>query len=183
MTNSGLLLLLLLPFAFVLYNLFRLFLNYRIARQIGIPVIVLPASPDNPVWMLTSGTVLAIVKVIFGDCSVTKYGRLGWEYHDKDKVHVKHGDAVVLVTPSHNWVYVCNAEAFNEIFQRRNSFPRPPEMLGMPSNAAFAPISYLLFPRRAADFEITAMLDVFGPNISTAREPHLFTWCTLADDD
>ena len=141
MANSLLLLLLLLPLAFALHNLFCLFLNYRIARKIGIPAIVLPASPDNPVWMLTSGFVLAIVKAIFGDCSITKYGQLGWEYHEKDKVHLKYGDAVVLVTPGHNWVYVCNAEAFNEIFQRRNAFPRPPEMMGMSFPSAFAPVS------------------------------------------
>jgi hypothetical protein len=139
MANYVLLLLLLLPFGFALHNLFCLFLNYRIACKIGIPIIVLPASPDNPIWMFTSGPVLSIVKAIFGDCSVTKYGQIGWEYHDKHKVHVKHGDAVVLVTPAHNWVYVCSAEAFNEIFQRPNDFARPPEMLGMSWEVVFAP--------------------------------------------
>ena len=168
MANSILLLLLLLPFAFALHNLFCLFLNYRIARKIGIPVIVLPASPDNPVWMLTSVAVLSVVKAIFGDCSVTKYGQIGWEYHDKYRVHVKHGDAVVLVTPAHNWVYVCNAEAFNDIFQRRNAFGRPPEMLGMSSNFDSS-------SRTVADSETSAMLDVFGPNISTVSEPHILS--------
>lgn len=150
MANYLLLLLLLIPFGFALQNLFRLFLNYRIACQIGIPVIVLPASPDNPVWVLTSRTVLAIVKAIFGDCSVTKYGQHGWEYYDKYTLHLKHGDAVVFVTPGFNWVYVCDAEAFNEIFQRRNNFGRPPEMLGMFSNV----VSASIVTRSAADFEL-----------------------------
>ena len=139
MATSVLLLLLLLPLTFALHNAYCMFLNYRIACTIGVPIIVLPVSPDNPVWMLTSGTVLRIVKAIFGDCSVTRYGRLGWEYHDKDKTHLKLGDAVVLVTPGYNWVYVCNAEAFNEIFQRRQSFDRPPEMVGMSLRVAFIP--------------------------------------------
>ena len=151
MANTVLSLLLLLPLAFALHNAYSLFLNYRIARNIGIPVIVLPASPDNPVWMLTSGAVLSIVKAIFGDCSVTKYGRLGWEYHDKYSTHLKLGDAVVLVTPGHNWVYVCNAEAFNEIFQRRNGFPRPPEMLGISLRVVFILISHFPVAREAAD--------------------------------
>lgn len=141
MVNSVLLLLLLPPLAFALYNGYCLFLNYITARRIGIPIIVLPVSPDNPVWMLTSSTVLRIVKAVFGDCSVTRYGRLGWEYHDKDKTHLRLGDGVVLVTPAHNWVYVCNAEAFNEIFQRRNGFDRPPEMLGMSPRVSFVPTS------------------------------------------
>lgn len=128
--KSYLLTILLLPLSLVLYNAYCLLLNYRIARKIGIPVIVLPASPDNPLWMLTSRYVLSIVKFVFGDCDVTRYGRLGWEYYTKSKLHLERGDALVLVTPGHNWVYICNAEALNEIFQRRNGFPRPPEMLG-----------------------------------------------------
>jgi hypothetical protein len=177
MVNSILLLLLLLPFAFALHNLFRLFLNYRIACKIGLPIIVLPASPDNPIWMLTSGPVLSVVKAIFGDCSVTKYGQIGWEYHDKHRTHVQHGDAVVLVTPGLNWVYVCSAEAFTEIFQRRNAFDRPPEMLGKSWEVVFAPtcFAHLLVIRTVADLEISAMLDVFGPNISTASEPPLLS--------
>jgi hypothetical protein len=139
MANSVLLLLLLLPLAFALHYLFRLFLNYRIACKIGLPIIALSASPDNPLWMFTSGPVLSVIKAIFGDCSVTKYGQIGWEYQDKYKVHVKHGDGVVLVTPTHNWVYVCSAEAFNEIFQSRNAFDRPPEMLGKSWEVIFAP--------------------------------------------
>lgn len=122
---------LLLPLTFVIHNFYCLLLNYRIARKIGIPVIVLPASPDNPVWMLTSGAVLRIVKSIFGESSVTRYGLFGWEYYDKYRIHLEFGDAVVLVTPAHNWIYVCIAKAFNEICQRRNGFPRPLEMLGM----------------------------------------------------
>lgn len=37
---------------------------------------------------------------------------------------------MVLVTPGYNWVYVCDADAFGEIFRRRDGFPRPAEMLG-----------------------------------------------------
>ncbi|MCJ1311766.1 hypothetical protein MMC25_005439 [Agyrium rufum] len=134
---------LLLPSALAVYNAYCLCLNYRLAQKIGVPIIVLPASPDNPLWALSSGKILFVVEVLFGKTSATTYGRLGWEFYDKSKLHLRYGDAVILVTPAYNWVYVCNAEAFNEIFQRRNGFPRPPRMM--------------------------AMLDVFGPNISTRK--------------
>jgi hypothetical protein len=115
---------------YTLCNAYCLFHNYRIARKIGISVIILPASPDNPLWMLTSDFILAIIRSIFGESDVTTYGRLGWEYHDKSAVHQQRGDAIVLVTPGYNWIYLCNAEAVNDIFRRRNDFDRPTEMLG-----------------------------------------------------
>ncbi|THV54440.1 hypothetical protein BGAL_0026g00110 [Botrytis galanthina] len=133
---------LLLPLGWGAYNIYCLFQNYKIARRTGLPIVLLVSSPDNPFWVLTQGFVLAIVRKIYGECSFTRFGRLGWEYYVKCKAHLELGDAIVLVTPGHNWFYICDAEAFNEIFQRRNGFPRPPEML--------------------------AMLDVFGPNISSA---------------
>ena len=129
MTNTSIVLLALLPIVFVLHNLYYLFFNYKIARKIGFPVVVLPVSPDNPVWMLTSGHVLNIVKRVFGDIWLTRYGRLGWEYYNKYRPYLE-SDAIILVIPGKNWIYLCNAEAATEIFQRRNDFPRPPEMLG-----------------------------------------------------
>lgn len=120
-----------LPLTLALYNAYCLLLNYQIACKIGITVIVLLSSPDNPLWMLTGKYVLSIVKAIFGECSLTRYGRLGREYYEKSSPHLELGDAMVLVTPAHNWIFICNTDAFNEIFQSRNDFPRPPEMLGM----------------------------------------------------
>ena len=93
-------------------------------------MVLLPVSPDNPVWMLVSGLVLGTIRLLFGETSVTRYGRLGWEFYDKYRIHLRLGDAIILVTPGKNWVYICNAEAATEIFQRRNDFYRPTEMLG-----------------------------------------------------
>ena len=123
---------------------------------------MLPASPDNPVWMLTSVAVLSVVKAIFGDCSVTKYGQIGWEYHDKYRVHVKHGDAVVLVTPAHNWVYVCNAEASEAGFGKSCSFQKSTE----------APKPGHMFNYRdslALILENIFLILIFGPKFLTNR--------------
>lgn len=130
MLNPVLLLLLLLPILFALHNLYCLLLNYRVASKIGIPVVLLLVSPENPIWMLVSGLVLGAIRLLFGENSVTRYGRLGWEFYDKYRIHLRFGDSIVLVTPGKNWVYICNAEAVTEIFQRRNDFYRPSEMLG-----------------------------------------------------
>lgn len=75
---------------------------------------------------------------------MTSYSRLGWEFYDKYRIHLRLSDSIVLVTPGKNWVNICNAEAVTEIFQLRNDLYRPSEML--------------------------AMLDIFGPNVSTMRQ-------------
>ncbi|KAF7861433.1 hypothetical protein EAF04_007998 [Stromatinia cepivora] len=134
--------LLLLPMSFGIWNIFCLVKNYRIASQIGIPIRILIASGDNPVWILVSGIVLPIIKAVFGDCDVARYSRPGWEFRDKYRMHQELGDVVIHVSAGRNWLYICNAEAVNEIFKRRDDFDRPPDLL--------------------------AVLAVFGPNISTA---------------
>ncbi|KAF7920215.1 uncharacterized protein EAE97_011556 [Botrytis byssoidea] len=137
-----LLLLLLLPLSWILYTTYHLYQNYQTALQTQLPLIILPSSPDNPLWVLTQRFILPLIRLLYGECDITRYGKLGWEYYVKYRVHREKGDAVMLVTPGFNWVYVCEKEAFVEIFRKREGFPRPAEML--------------------------AMLDVFGPNISTA---------------
>ena len=122
---------LLAPVSFGLWNLYCLHRNYNLALGMGIPIKVIIASGDNPVWILVSSPVLYIIKLIFGECDVVKYGRPGWESKDKYKMHEELGDAVIHVSPGHNWLYVCNAEAVNDIFKRREDFDRPPDLLGV----------------------------------------------------
>ncbi|RDL38404.1 Cytochrome P450 [Venustampulla echinocandica] len=110
-----------------------------------IPIIVVLASGDNPVWILLSKPILAVFRFIFGEIDIVKYGKPGWESKDKYKMHEKLGDAVVHVSPGHNWLYICNPAAVNDIFKRKDDFDRPPELL--------------------------EVLGVFGPNLSTASSP------------
>ncbi|QSZ36703.1 hypothetical protein DSL72_006586 [Monilinia vaccinii-corymbosi] len=135
-------LLVLLPISFGFWNLFCLVRNYRIASKIGVPIRILIASGDNPVWILVSGIVLPVVRAVFGDCDIARYSRPGWEFRDKYRMHQELGDVVIHVSAGRNWLYLCNPEAVNEIFKRRDDFDRPPDLL--------------------------AVLAVFGPNISTA---------------
>lgn len=99
-------LLLLPPLTFTLWNLHCLLRNYRAAQSMHIPIIIIPASGDNPVWILISKPVLAVLRFCFGEIDLVKYGRPGWESRDKYKMHVELGaDAVVHVSPGHNCKY------------------------------------------------------------------------------
>lgn len=138
----------LLPPAYLaLSSLWRLGQNYLAARRLGIPCIVMWVSIDNPAWMLLSPYIRPFLRLIpFYSSMFAKFDHVGWEYEQKKSIHRELGDAFVIVTPSRNWVQVCNAETVIDVFQaerQQQDFERPTEML--------------------------EMLGVFGPCISTVR--------------
>ncbi|KAF5877070.1 putative cytochrome p450 monooxygenase protein [Botrytis fragariae] len=135
----------LLPVTFAIWNLVCLVKNYRIALTIGIPIRILVASGDNPVWILASGIVFPIVKAVFGDCDIVRYSKPGWEFKDKYTMHQKLSNAVIHVSAGRNWLYLCDTDSVNEVFKHKDDFDRPPDLL--------------------------AVLSVFGPNISKAAGP------------
>ncbi|KAK8067583.1 hypothetical protein PG996_006695 [Apiospora saccharicola] len=122
----------------------RLLHNYRLAKTIGAPIRIIPISPINPFWVLLDRRVLAFVRRLpFGDNSFTRYNWRGWEVEDRWRSHYEMGDIWVLVTPLKNWVYLNDPDAVMSVYRRGNEFTRP------------------VF--------VSAVLDVFGPNISTAE--------------
>ncbi|KAI1299004.1 cytochrome P450 [Xylaria venustula] len=128
----------------VLSTWLSLFRNYLDARTIGVPIRFIPISPLNPFWALLDRKVLPIFRRLpYGDNSFTRYNWRGWEVEDRYQSHQEMGDMWVLVTPLKNWVYVNDPEALMSIFRRGAEFPRP------------------VF--------VTEVLNVFGPNISTAK--------------
>jgi hypothetical protein len=134
---------------FILYFLWscvRLFRNYRIAKRIGLPVVVVFFDPENLVRILLGHRLRPVVRNIplVGNY-LSRFAYTGWEHEDKARLFVELGDAVVFATPGKVWVQVANAESTMEILngERQNRFGRPTELL--------------------------AMLGVFGPSISTVR--------------
>ena len=156
------------PITFCLWNLVCLYRNYQLALRIGIPIKVVLASHDNPVWILVSSRIVPIIRFFFGECDVVRYGVSGWENRVKYKMHEEAGNgAVIHVSPGHNWLYLCDAAAVNDMFKRREDFDRPPDLLGMTIN--FLPKSNNATQKvlLISNPIFSAVLDVFGPNIST----------------
>ena len=144
--------------AYSLYTIYCLLKNYAVAKTIGVPIRILPISPENPLWLLLGNPLARFIKSIFGQTNLTRFGIRAWIFYDKNRAHLEIGDYFVLVTPVKNWLYVCNAEAVEEILHRRQDFPRPLEMLGTPM--------FDRFPWSQTDGKLD-MLNVFGPNVST----------------
>ncbi|KAK8024473.1 hypothetical protein PG993_012539 [Apiospora rasikravindrae] len=122
----------------------RLLHNYRLAKTIGAPIRVIPISPLNPFWVLLDRKVLPLLRRLpFGDNSFTRYNWRGWEVEDRWRSHYEMGDIWVLVTPFKNWVYINDPDSLMSVFRRGNEITRP--------------------------VVVTEILNVFGPNISTAE--------------
>ncbi|KAI0902826.1 cytochrome P450 [Ustulina deusta] len=129
------------------YSMSQLARNYLAACKIGLPIRMIPISHTNPFWMLVDRRVLSLVKRIpfIGNSSFIRYNYRAWELADRYYSHAEMGDAFIVVTPGRNWLYVADPEALIDIFRRRIDFPRC--------------------------LELTEILNVFGPNISTVDGP------------
>ena len=123
--------LLVLPTAWTLYCTYCLVVNYLKASKLGLPIIIVPVTPESPLWIAFQTAFGNILRFFpFAATSFTRYCRLGWEFHDRHQTHARLGDAWMLVTPARNWLYVANAEAVTEIFGRGRDFINPAWMLG-----------------------------------------------------
>lgn len=119
------------PSLWFLYNAYCLLVNYKRARQLDVPTICVPVSPDNPIWIALQTSFPSLFEDLpLKYFSFTRYCRLGWEFNDRYKTHQRLGDAWLLVTPNRNWLYFAQADAATDVFRRSQDFINPAWMLG-----------------------------------------------------
>lgn len=74
--------------------------NYRVARKTGLPIVVCPVSPRNPIWLLTQKYVAPIInQAPFGIGSWTRFTKRGWLWKDHEKMQQEMGKVWVQVSP------------------------------------------------------------------------------------
>ena len=118
-----------LAFCWIGYSAITLASNVRRARTMGVPLIVVPVSPVNVLWMLVEPLVFRILDSLpFRFKSFDRYGRRGWHFIDKSASHIEYGNAWALVTPCEIFLSICDPNAINEIFARRPDFERPVQL-------------------------------------------------------
>lgn len=144
MVSPALVTVLSLPFLFLLSTIWSLVRNYLRARKVGLPIVIVPISPENPVWMLIGRYLIPFLQYVpFGNGHFTRFCHIGWEFDEKARAHLELGDAFMFATPGKNWIYLANAETAHDVIRRERS------------------------GEFARSVEILAILNVFGPNIST----------------
>lgn len=119
--------------ALILSTVLGLLKNHAIARQIGLPIVIVPISPENPIWMMLARHIVPWLKYVpFGNGNFSKFAHVGWEWELKYQAYREFGDALLMVSPGKNWIYVCNADTIYDVIQRerRHNFERPVELLG-----------------------------------------------------
>lgn len=118
--------LLALAFAWLIYSATCLSINIRRARTMGVPLVVVPISPMNVLWIVVEPLIFRLLDHLpihlgtFG-----RYGRRGWHFHDKAQSHLELGDIFALVTPRETFVHLAQPDAILEVFSRRMDFIRP----------------------------------------------------------
>ncbi|KAL8768824.1 MAG: hypothetical protein Q9194_005609, partial [Teloschistes cf. exilis] len=153
-----LLLVALLPLSWISYSIYCLLHNYREASHLGIPIICVPISPDNQLWIALQTAFPSLYKRLpFNAFAPTRHCRLGWEFRDRYKTHERLGDAWVAVTPWRNWIYIAQAEAAAEIYARNRDFAqgadwqRQRKLTATPFNEQKSPLVWSEALRQAND--------------------------------
>lgn len=121
----------LLGFAVVwpLYSAMTLVINLRRAKSMDIPLIVMPVSQMNVLWLLIEPLVFwALDFIPFWFDNFKRYGPRGWYFQDKATSHMELGDAFAIVTPREVFLHISDPIAVNDIFARRQDFIRPVEL-------------------------------------------------------
>lgn len=98
--------------------------NYQLARKTGLPILISPVNPANPLWLVLSAMfqpALAryLPSVIYDRIKVAIYG---WEFRCRYTVNTKLGPAFVLVTTARNEIWIADPEMAYAVLVRRNDF-------------------------------------------------------------
>ncbi|KAF2235509.1 cytochrome P450 [Viridothelium virens] len=102
--------------------------NYAQAQKLGFPIVVLPISTMNILWIIVQPAVIALIERLHGTSHFTRFGGRDWHFREKARHHLEFGDAWLLVTPGQVWFQVADPDAIIDIFQRRTHFTRPIEL-------------------------------------------------------
>lgn len=116
------------------YSCISLWINYRAACNIGVPVRIIPIDHLNKFWLLVDKQVITLVRRLpgkLGSNNFTRYNYRGWHEKDGTRSHDELGPAFVLCTPSRNWLYVADSGALADLYRRGRDFPRWVEITSM----------------------------------------------------
>ena len=123
--------------AYILSTVYALLRNWRAARASGIPYVFAPVYFPHVLWMLFHPVVLPALRAL---PSALTYSWLPFIdtprfWHNGHEPFAALGsDIVLVVTPSKNVLWTCDAEVNHQVFTRQADFPKPVELY-QPINA------------------------------------------------
>lgn len=111
-----------------LHNLAR---NYFSARQLNLPIIVLPVSWQDTLWLILAPTLSPFFSSLPLPSSLlkwVKYSIIGWQLHDRHTTHSHLGPAFVLVAPGHNEVFIAEPHAAAHVLGKYKEWIKSEEL-------------------------------------------------------
>ncbi len=94
--------------------------NYNEAKKSGLPVLVCPVNPANPVWMVIVGIMRKFMhqRLPAFIWKRIKYSVYGWHALDPES----HAPVFMLVTPANNELWVGDPEVADMVLAMRKQF-------------------------------------------------------------
>jgi hypothetical protein len=80
--------------------------NYARARKLGVPIVFIPISTMDILWIVVQYPAIPIIERFLGSSNLTRYGARDWHFRDRAQAHIKFGDVWALVTPGEIWLNV-----------------------------------------------------------------------------
>ncbi|KAJ9604023.1 hypothetical protein H2200_011546 [Cladophialophora chaetospira] len=138
-SNRTILSFLLIPIlAITAARIYALAVNYRKARKLGIPIVVVPVSWQDAFWVLAHPHLRRFRKVP-GLRNIINFGHHSWAQDDRYRPHQEHGDIFAIVSPGTTEIAVNDPTLAVDVQSHWRTWQKPPPV-------------YEIF-------------DVFGPNV------------------
>ena len=102
------------------YRLYRLFINYQAARALQLPIILLPTSFEEPLWILLRPLFSWVERLPFGLGGWYRYTDIGWLTIDGQDTISRIGESFVLVSPARNQIVTAYPPAADRIYKEKN---------------------------------------------------------------
>ncbi|CAG8984109.1 hypothetical protein HYALB_00006210 [Hymenoscyphus albidus] len=103
--------------------------NYKLARTIGLPILITPVEPLDPFWRLTLPFLAPILRRLpYGLGEWIDHGSFASSFASRNKIHRDLGPAIVVVTPRRVKIMLGDGNAVEDILSRYREFIKPPSI-------------------------------------------------------
>lgn len=115
-----------IPFvAWVLHRCYGFVHHYRIARTMGIPIVITPVSWQDDFWLLTWGNFQWIKRLPNFLSWWFDYSRFSWTQDHRWHPHEKYGDIFVITSPRGNEIMVNDPQACYDVQAHYKQWIKP----------------------------------------------------------
>jgi len=119
-------LLLSLLIAFLLHQLYNLYINYQNARKTGLKIIIAPVYYYGAFWQLTQPVFTPLLRHLPEFLNAWyRTVDTSWTVEDGGRMIRKYGEAFMVVSPSYNILMTADPEAIHTVLVKRKDFIKP----------------------------------------------------------